>query len=559
MILMTNKLFSGICAGMTVLTEAFLLGVACTQEQPEIAVESLAIEEEGLVLFIGDSQQLHAVFTPDNATDRSVAWSIDRDDVATVNENGLVTAVEKGEAKVTATASGKTATCKVSVYDNIVSVTGVTLPDAVLTVDRGEILTLVATVEPADATNRTVSWTSSDPTVAFISQEGELQALKLGKTVITVTTEDGGFTATCDVTVDASEYTVTFETNGGAAIAPVTVKKGDMLQRPADPQKGGMDEGLYEGTVLDPDAGTLTFAGWYTDLELQNEYDFSTVLSSDITLYAKWDGEVRSPIVLPDDTDIVNAALAYCNRLDSGEYTLVLASDVTNPAWSGRLFENKTVSLTVIGKGEERTVSRTISGILFEIWGGTLTIGDNIRLTGNPGGSPLIELNGSGTFVMLEGSKISGVEATGEASVLRSQSGQATFTMKGGEISGNLLEPNQNTLSRAATMSFHWNSYVNIEGGVICDNRVVSTVDNQALAGAIFIRHNYANFNKTGGEIKGNTAECTAISKGVIAQQVLLYNDGAGQPPMKVDSDLGPEDDLSNKNTGAGTPWVAVE
>lgn len=556
---MTDKLFSGICAGVAAVVWTFLLNVACTQEQPEIAVESVAIEEEGLTLFIGDSQQLHAVFTPDNASTRSISWSIDREDVATVNEHGLVTAVAKGEAEVTAAVSGKTATCKVSVYDNIVSVTGVTLPDKNLTVNRDEVRTLVATVEPADATNKTVSWTSSDPAVAFISQEGELRALQLGKAVITVTTEDGEFTATCDVTVDASEYTVTFETDGGTAIAPVTVKKGDMLQRPADPQKGGLDEGLYEGTISDPESGTVAFAGWYTDPELQNEYDFSTVLASDMTLYAKWDGEVQSPIELSDDTDIVNAALAYCNGHQSGEYTLVLASDVANPAWSGRLFEGKEVSLTVIGKGEERTVSRTVSGIMFEIWGGTLTIGSNIRLTGNTGGSSLIELNGSGTFVMLDGSKISGVEATGEASVLRSQSGQATFTMKGGEISGNLLEADQNTLSRAATMSFHWNSYVNIEGGVICDNRVVSTVDNQALAGAILIRHNYANFNKTGGELKGNTAECTAISKGVIAQEVLLYNDGAGQPPMKVDADLGPDDDLSNKNTGAGTPWVAVE
>ena len=564
MILMTNKLFSGICAGMTALTGAFLLGVACTQEQPEIAVESLAIEEEGLVLFIGDSQQLHAVFTPDNATDRSVAWSIDRDDVATVNENGLVTAVAKGEAEVTATASGKTATCKVSVYDNIVSVTGVTLPDAVLTVDRGEILTLVATVEPADATNRTVSWTSSDPTVAFISQEGELQALKLGKTVITVTTEDGGFTATCDVTVDASEYTVTFETDGGTEIDPVIVKKNEKLVLPPDPQKGGVDEGLYPGTIEDPDAGMLSFGGWYTDETLLTPFDSESPVTSDLTLYAKWDGESLEPIALDDNTDILNAALKYLNTAsgtEDEEYTLVLSSDVNNSAWSGRLFENRDCSITIIGKGQQRTISRTIQGTIFEIWGGTLTIGRNIRITASGIGSyNAIELNGTATFVMLDGSSISDITgATGEASVLRSQSGQATFTMKGGEISGNLLEPNQNTLSRAATMSFHWNSYVNIEGGVICDNRVVSTVDNQALAGAIFIRHNYANFNKTGGEIKGNTAECKAISKGVIAQQVLLYNDGDGQPPMKVDSDLGPEDDLSNKNTGAGTPWVAVE
>lgn len=561
MILMTNKLFSGICAGMTVLTGAFLLGVACTQEQPEIAVESLAIEEEGLVLFIGDSQQLHAVFTPDNATDRSVAWSIDRDDVATVNENGLVTAVAKGEAEVTATASGKTATCKVSVYDNIVSVTGVTLPDAVLTVDRGETRTLVATVEPADATNRTVSWTSSDPTVAFISQEGELQALKLGKTVITVTTEDGGFTATCDVTVDASEYTVTFETDGGTEIAPVVVKKNEKLVLPPDPQKGGVDEGLYPGTIEDPDAGTLSFGGWYTDETLLTPFDSESPVTSDLTLYAKWDGESLEPIDIGSDGDIVTRALTWLNALDSPAaegYTLVLANDVTNPAFSAD-FNNPAVTVTLLGKGGERTISKTTGGNMFVIWGGTMILGNNIRITGsNYGNFYPIDLNGNdaaktgGTLIMLDGSKISDITgATGPAGAVRIQSGQAKFIMRGGEISNNVLE-STSADTYAGIIYSNWGPFT-MEGGVICNNRVTTAVDGKNIAGAVVVSHNYLDFSKTGGEIRDNEAESLAAEPGNVAQQILY------EKMKKVDADLEESDNLSKSDINTNPLWKSIE
>lgn len=84
-------------------------------------------------------------------------------------------------------------------------VTGVSLDKAELTLDEGSTETLVATVSPEDATNKNVAWTSSDEAVATVDKDGKVSALKVGKTTITATTEDGKKTATCEVTVNHVE------------------------------------------------------------------------------------------------------------------------------------------------------------------------------------------------------------------------------------------------------------------------------------------------------------------------------------------------------------------
>lgn len=79
--------------------------------------------------------------------------------------------------------------------------------------------TLIATVEPANASNTAVSWSSSDPSVAMVDHNGAVTANSVGMAIITVTTEDGSFAAACTVTVSeaapVTTYTVTFDLNGG--------------------------------------------------------------------------------------------------------------------------------------------------------------------------------------------------------------------------------------------------------------------------------------------------------------------------------------------------------
>ena len=119
---------------------------------------------------------------------------------------GVVTAVAQGNATITVTtAEGNfTATCAVTVEKRIIHVTGVTLNETTLSFDLRETdkltATLVATIAPNDATDKSVTWTSDNDAVATVA-DGLVTAVGVGNTTITVTTTDGNLTATCAVEV----------------------------------------------------------------------------------------------------------------------------------------------------------------------------------------------------------------------------------------------------------------------------------------------------------------------------------------------------------------------
>ena len=119
----------------------------------------------------------------------------------------MVTAVQAGTATITVTTEdgGKAATCRVTVKMKEIPVTDVSLDYVEATLTEGDTLQLTATVSPADATNQNVSWESSDTFVATVSPDGLVTAVQEGTATITVTTEDGGLTASCQVTVIKEE------------------------------------------------------------------------------------------------------------------------------------------------------------------------------------------------------------------------------------------------------------------------------------------------------------------------------------------------------------------
>ncbi|MGE5398535.1 MAG: Ig-like domain-containing protein, partial [Chitinophagales bacterium] len=118
-------------------------------------------------------------------------------------QNGKVTAVAEGTATITVTTEdgAKTATCVVTVTSGDVHVTGVTITPSIITLAPGGSRTLTANVEPSNATNKNVGWSSSRPSIATVDQNGKVTAVALGNATITVITEDGGYTADCYVTV----------------------------------------------------------------------------------------------------------------------------------------------------------------------------------------------------------------------------------------------------------------------------------------------------------------------------------------------------------------------
>ena len=166
----------------------------------EIAVESITLDKTILDLTEGEWMRLTAAVLPENATNKTVIWESSDEKVATV-VNGIVTAVSTGEETITAKAGERTASCTVTVSQKTVPVESISLNRTSLTLEVGKSETLTASVSPENATDKTVTWESSNTSVATV-EDGVVMAAAPGKA--TITAKAGDKTASCTVTVNAS-------------------------------------------------------------------------------------------------------------------------------------------------------------------------------------------------------------------------------------------------------------------------------------------------------------------------------------------------------------------
>ena len=168
-----------------------------------ISVTGVSLNKTSLSLVAGSYETLTATVSPSNATNKNVVWSSSDASIATVVD-GKVTAVKAGSVTITVTTEdgSKTASCSVEVTASTVAVTGVSLNKSSLSLGTGAYETLTATVLPANATNKNVTWTTSDSSIAIV-ENGVVTAINEGNVTITVTTEDGDYTASCSVVVEA--------------------------------------------------------------------------------------------------------------------------------------------------------------------------------------------------------------------------------------------------------------------------------------------------------------------------------------------------------------------
>jgi len=156
---------------------------------------------------VGSTTPLTATVAPATATNKAVIWSSSSPAVATVNASGVVTGVTAGTATITATTqSGNFTASSIVTVTPVVNVpaTGVSVTPATVNVAIGSTTTLTATVAPANASNKAVTWSSSSASVATVSASGVVTGLAAGVTTITATTASGGFTASSVVTVIAA-------------------------------------------------------------------------------------------------------------------------------------------------------------------------------------------------------------------------------------------------------------------------------------------------------------------------------------------------------------------
>ncbi len=177
-----------------------------TVKAKTILAESLNITSLSSDLTIGETVQLTATVLPENATSKGVRWTSTNSEVATVNETGLVKAIKEGTAQIIASTtdgSNLSAICEITVKKNFVAISQISIIPASAQMKVGETLNLGTQIAPADASNKNISWSSTNSSVASVSSEGVVTANNSGNAIIIASTRDGSnLSATCTVTVE---------------------------------------------------------------------------------------------------------------------------------------------------------------------------------------------------------------------------------------------------------------------------------------------------------------------------------------------------------------------
>jgi len=283
------------CIGCTTITAtADGRSASCTVTVEPVPVISIRLDRSSAALMAGDTITLSATVLPDNA-DCKLTWASGNPGIATVDQNGRVTAVAQGHAVIVARAGGISAACAVTV--NPQTATSITLDSTSEVLTVGGTVTLNAVVEPA---GRDISWTSSDAAVATVDGNGTVTAIGEGSAIIMATAD--GISAACGVTVrqKMAALTGTLLDRDGSPLAGYTVElHSDPLVTVTDEEGRftftDVPVGDHTLTVKDPAGDTLqTFT---VSLRSGDAYDYEQ------------DGSAID-VALAADTETVEMALS---------------------------------------------------------------------------------------------------------------------------------------------------------------------------------------------------------------------------------------------------------
>jgi len=450
-----------------------------------VPVTGVKLDKDTLTLIVGSKETLTAQIDPANATNKNVTWSSSAPAVATVDTSGLVTAVATGSATITVTTEdgGFTATCAVTVTTVSVPVTGVKLDKDTLTLSIGGKETLTAQIDPANATNKAVTWSSSNTAIATVDANGVVTAVASGTATITVTTADGGFTATCTVTVIEAEARI-----GSTPYAKLT----DALTAAAN----GTASAPTEIIILK----NITASEGYTIPNGKN-IKLNVEAGQNITITAAA-GNFNLFSVSNTSSSLTLGPTASGGTLTLSGNDVAAEIDRRGVYVSGNgriLILNDGVTITGFKYSNN---DATIGGSVY-VDGGTFTMegGEIKNNSGDYKGSGVYVING--TFTM-EGGKISGNTASGPGGGVYIHT-SGTFTMNGGEIMNNISNGQGGGVFVASGI-FTMNS------GKISDNisRSSSSFANGG-GGGVYVYQ--GTFTMNGGEIMNNTS---------------IYNSGGG-------------------------------
>ena len=303
---------------ITVMTGGKTASCSVSVVRSSVPVYSISLNKSLLEMVEGNSETLSASVFPEDATDKTVTWTSSKEGVATV-KNGVVSAISAGEATITAKAGNKTATCKVVVAKKSIPVESITLNKESLTINKGESEMLEATVKPDDATNRTVTWSSSDDSIVRVTQRGTIGAVKGGEATITATAD--GKTATCKVFVFVPVW--------GVTISPSSITLAE-------------SQSTYLTATVSPQDATDKTVVWTSGrpdiVSVDDDGRLTALKKGQATIYAssgKYSASCKVVVIGEEELDfehtvIVKASPIYSTRQSNGHTTYVFTYTISN-------------------------------------------------------------------------------------------------------------------------------------------------------------------------------------------------------------------------------------
>ena len=175
-----------------------------------IPVTSVTLNRSSLTLDVGDTYNLSVTICPTNATNKSVTWSSSNKSVATVSSSGKITAKKAGTTTITAKVGNMSDTVKVTVHEDDIAVTSVEINRNNLSLYVGDVYTFYVTINPSNATNKSVTWSSSNSNVVSISSSGKITAKRAGSATITATVDGKSDRVNVYVLDEVETYTKTY-------------------------------------------------------------------------------------------------------------------------------------------------------------------------------------------------------------------------------------------------------------------------------------------------------------------------------------------------------------
>ncbi len=397
-----------------------------------ISVSGVSVDESTVSIVNGLTATVVATVSPANATDKSVTWSSDETSIATV-DNGVITALGVGTATITVTTIDGSHTAEVTVTVTPILVSSVSVDESTVSIVDGLTATILATVSPANATDKSVTWSSSDAQVATVDQSGEITAVGEGTANITVTTQDASnITETIVVTVTAGTVSVTgVSISGSATISIVDGSTASVTATivPANATDNSVTWSSSDDQVATVDNGVITAAGAGTATITVTTIDGSHTATVAVTV---------TPILVSG----VSVSSATVGIVSGSTETVTATVEPANAANKGLMWSssddqvatvNQSGEITAVGVGTaDITVTTSDGSNITKTIVVTVTAG-TVSVTG-------VSISGSATISIVDGSTapvtatIAPANATNNSVTWSSSDAQVATVDQSGEI-----------------------------------------------------------------------------------------------------------------------------